>query len=70
MSTQSLISSDLPGFGGVTIGDTHGVGPSTFSMMSSFSSSVCLNFYVERETEFGGEVVRLAVRWSQCIASH
>ena len=41
MSTQILISFGLFGLG-TTIGDTQGVGPSTRSMMSSFSS--CLSF--------------------------
>ena len=42
MSTQILISFGLFGLGTTTIGDTQGVGPSTRSMMSSFSS--CLSF--------------------------
>ena len=39
MLTQSLIYSGMSGFGGVQIGDSHGgVGPSTFSTISSFLS--------------------------------
>ena len=61
MSTHGLISSGRPGFGGVTIGDTHGVrGPSTFFRLCQrfLVLVVCLPLFSSHETGCGCTVGR------------